>query len=465
MSGDTRAIVELRKRIAASQANCPFCGYSLRGLASENCPECGKGIVAIAEELARRKSVGGSVLLAIAMVISFFIAVAGFKEPLLSTLDYGWWEPVELLTLAAAVFHLLALAAGLTVLYFFGRKLRQLPGNRWRVAASIWFFAIIGLHIPVSWQLSTYHPWHTRLGVPVLDAWQTGDMDRVGREARRLDDINAPLEDYFPPLTPLSLATASGDLELVEDFLDLGADPALDAGHGWSHWESALEYEQLEILALFIAKGHDPNEGGRWRPLLHAAALGGDLEAIELLIQAGAEIDRVYEDETALHAALASCRCSGPSLARDAAALLLIQAGADIDLPGEEGQTPLILAAAWSGPEVLQALLAAQADTTARDDEGRTALMRACLEGRPEMAAMLLEAGADANGADNGGRTPLVIAVERDQPSLVEILLQGGADPHRMMTDGTPLPQLVAGESEPATPSLRLVREYLNANQ
>ncbi len=97
---------------------------------------------------------------------------------------------------------------------------------------------------------------------------------------------------------------------------------------------------------------------------LHGAASEGHITMARLLLDKGATIDPPNDDGvTPLH------------LARDAPMIaLLAERGADLDRAAGDGSTPLIMRAAeQDGLEAIEALLALGADPDRRDSAGRTA--------------------------------------------------------------------------------------------
>lgn len=104
-------------------------------------------------------------------------------------------------------------------------------------------------------------------------------------------------------------------------------------------------------------------------------------------------------------------------------ALELIRRGANLSPTGlPQGVTVLMLAAGYSTPEVIKALLAKQKfDLNQRNPNGATALTYAVASGRIDNVQLLLELGADA-------------AVETSEGSLIEIArLQGHAEIVRLL--------------------------------
>ena len=120
--------------------------------------------------------------------------------------------------------------------------------------------------------------------------------------------------------------------------------------------------------------------------------------------------------------------------AGDAGAVTRLAAGAALAPCGEEGVTPLMLAAGLGGLAVVQALLAAGADANAADHRGFTPLFHGCYNadedrGYPDVVQALLEAGADKEAKIGYGVRPLMYAAGNGEAGVVEVLLRAGADP------------------------------------
>jgi hypothetical protein len=105
----------------------------------------------------------------------------------------------------------------------------------------------------------------------------------------------------------------------------------------------------------------------------------------------------------------------------------LLKHGADPNIRGYRGVTPLIWAAwGWYGRrrtiQFLTLLSAYKADVNLRDEEGLTALMVAARMGRPEIVKLLLDHQADAALTDCEGKTALQIAQSYKRTDVVRIL-------------------------------------------
>jgi ankyrin repeat protein len=180
---------------------------------------------------------------------------------------------------------------------------------------------------------------------------------------------------------------------------------------------------------------------------LHSAIRSGSAEAIEHLMEAGADINQPAKDGwTPLHAAAATFvgtqhgAGEKPLTKYDIFSMILNQEP-DIHAITRDGWTPLHAAAAnahtaWrqERKEVLQkisALVEKGAHINAIDIEGRTPLHYAAWQGHAdqlevtnEVVEHLLKLGADPNINDNWGKTPLHYASEMGYASIVSVLLQ-----------------------------------------
>ncbi|MGO9515590.1 MAG: ankyrin repeat domain-containing protein [Candidatus Korobacteraceae bacterium] len=118
---------------------------------------------------------------------------------------------------------------------------------------------------------------------------------------------------------------------------------------------------------------------------LHLACFFGQPEAVELLVQQGADPNAVSPGRIAIiHSAAAS---------RSAAMVkLVLQAGANPNLQQQGGYTALHEAAMHNSVERAQALLEAGADTAIRSDDGLTAAEMAGQKGNTEVLELLQSA-------------------------------------------------------------------------
>ena len=170
----------------------------------------------------------------------------------------------------------------------------------------------------------------------------------------------------------------------------------------------------------------------------------GNVDRVAELLAAGADVNatvisRYYTLEfrlTPLLAAVRSLQTHGdpkPGCAIDTIVLLL-RYGADVNRWDEEhSSTPLLTAVFNNHVEAVRILLAAGADPNVRGDEGDSPLRLCAEKGCLEMARLLLHCGADKTIHEGGapsGMNALGFAATRLNIDMVRLLLAHGADPH-----------------------------------
>lgn len=103
---------------------------------------------------------------------------------------------------------------------------------------------------------------------------------------------------------------------------------------------------------------------------------------------------------------------------------LLIDSGADVNVPADNPSAvrPLHSAAAGGHAEIVSLVLRTGASVNARQTGGYSALHAAAQAGNTRMARVLLEHGGDPDLASDDGRTPTDLAREGGHESLVGLL-------------------------------------------
>ncbi len=320
--------------------------------------------------------------------------------------------------------------------------------------------------------------------------WQSRNLEPVeteGQPALQLETVEGTLDDQ------LVEAVVANDAAAVKRLLEAGANPDVVDSAGNPIWKSALLGVQIsgkpDIVGLLIEYGADPNgldiNGDAFLP---QAAEMGQLEVVQLLLDAGADVnatmafgegDKRFENATSLMGAASANHIEIVALliahgaevnqvdsiyqrsALHTAAWensvesvqILIDNGADLNRRStfSGGQTPLHFAAFNSAVEAVQVLIAAGADVDIQTEAGLTPLMNSLNWGfrnnLSEIVTALLAGGANPNLQDGDGNTALHYASSKGWADPIPILIEYGAALDVMNNNGdTPLDVAETGE-------------------
>ncbi|KAM5302475.1 ankyrin repeat and SOCS box protein 10 isoform 1-T3 [Glossophaga mutica] len=185
-----------------------------------------------------------------------------------------------------------------------------------------------------------------------------------------------------------------------------------------------------EVLQLLLRRRARPDRAPGGRTALHEACASGHTACVHALLVAGADPNIPDQDgKLPLHL----CRGAGTLECAE----LLLRFGAKVDgRSEEEEETPLHVAAQLGHVGLADLLLRRGACPDARDAEGWTPLLVACdthclssadAEATAarclQLCHLLLSAGADADTADQDKRRPLHLACRHGHAAVVELLL------------------------------------------
>mmetsp|Transcript_21176 Transcript_21176/g.59258 ORF Transcript_21176/g.59258 Transcript_21176/m.59258 type:complete len:250 (-) Transcript_21176:38-787(-) len=139
----------------------------------------------------------------------------------------------------------------------------------------------------------------------------------------------------------------------------------------------------------------------------------------------------------------------------------LLDEGADPNVAGGGGVTPLIMASINGHETIVEMLLDRHADPNAAMSDGQggaTPLLVAAQQGHDFIVRLLAEQGANVNKARNDGATPVFAAAKNGHTMVVRSLLSYGADPNLATEmEDTPLDVALANGHEPVADALRKI--------
>lgn len=252
-------------------------------------------------------------------------------------------------------------------------------------------------------------------------AAQAGDREAVAK----LLQLGLPIDARDAQGCTALLRAAGGGFEgIVADLLAAGADARIAANTGATPLSAAISRGSERVVAVLVAHGVDidqPLPGGA-TPLMVACALGNDALVQSLLVRGASALAQDELGNTPLHAAAQFAFAADDAAGSARMFDRLLDAGAPIDAPNRDGQTPLLLligAAAATGTrspnrelgELVGRLIHRGADLDLQDRRGVSVLHAAAMHGMRDIAERLLKAGADPRRRDGLARSAHEVAV------------------------------------------------------
>ena len=178
-------------------------------------------------------------------------------------------------------------------------------------------------------------------------------------------------------------------MEELVDLEDADIHAVSPKGHTALHWAAQL-HPDPEIIDILIDAGAEVDARDNFgnTPLHFASRSKNPQEIVPTLLDAGANPNaQANHGLSVLHLAVKNSHVAGGFVET------LIKAEAKVNVKDEEGDTPLHYAAGFKKPEAILALLRAGADIHAKDSKGKTALDYAKEEGLPADVIKMLEDG------------------------------------------------------------------------
>lgn len=217
----------------------------------------------------------------------------------------------------------------------------------------------------------------------------------------------------------MTASAYDGTIEIVKLLLDNGAE--INSANGWALQTAAAE-GHYEVVEELLARGADVNactinENFSSGTALQAACGAGKTNIVELLLQHNAN-PNLGGGEDAFPLIAAAMKGEETILE------LLVKAKADVNVfGGWDNSTVLINAAAYLPQESLRLLLEAGADINLPDYDGDTALIVAAGRGDEECVKFLLDNGADIMHSSKRNENALQVAVKNGNEECLQILV------------------------------------------
>ena len=231
-------------------------------------------------------------------------------------------------------------------------------------------------------------------------------------------DIERKGNDGRSPL----LVASSANLQIVKMLVKAGAGVRATSNEGTTCLIFATYRGHTETVRYLVGLPQvDVNrKNNKGLTALHCAANHNHADVMEVLIDAGADIEAKDDDtgSSPLHLS------RGLDVVK-----LLVKAGAEVRATDNKGYTCLMCASYEGHTETVRYLVGLpEVDMNHLNNRGYTSLHRAVFENHSDVVKVLIDAGADVEAKNDNGRSPLHRACMVGNPEIVQMLVEAGAD-------------------------------------
>ena len=208
-------------------------------------------------------------------------------------------------------------------------------------------------------------------------------------------------------------------------------------------WDDA----SADVIKLLLShRAHVNAKDNQGQTAADRAAHAGYLGSVKLLVDAGTRIDAQFMKQARESALVRAVEQGDTAQAKD-----LLSNGTDPNCRGDDGRTPLMIAAneEYSAERTIL-LLDRGAKTDLTMPDGRTALMIAADRYNAEIVKAILDGGANPNAEDRDGNSVLMHAAaskyswQEERKPLVHLLVEKGADAEHRNGRGVTASMLMA---------------------
>lgn len=259
---------------------------------------------------------------------------------------------------------------------------------------------------------------------PLHFAATSGNKDIIKMLVEKDADINATDNEGR---SVMIYGINAGKTDAVKYIIELGGDVTIADNEGRTAADYANINGQVQIIELAVSGDENKKDSFGNTPL-HQSCYNGHSEVVKKMLESGnIEVDALNDvGETPLNIAVSNGNLY--------IAELLIKAGADVNKKDDSGDGLLHIAARSRKTHLVSMLVKNGAVVDDRNKYGETALICAVKpngmysKGSLEIVKYLLEAGAEVGHKDIREKTALFYAIEDNNQGIIEALLEAGAE-------------------------------------
>ena len=225
--------------------------------------------------------------------------------------------------------------------------------------------------------------------------------------------------------TPLLVASALVKLDMVETLVRSGANMRATDGDTDMCLTLAARCGHTEIVRYLAGlKDVEVNHKGiDNHTALYIALLEGHLDVVQVLIDAGADMETKDEKRKNRTPLLVASTLGKLDMVK-----MLVRSGAEVRATAKDGDTCLSLAAYFGHTKTVRYLAGLpEVEVNHKGMDKHTALFCAVHQKHAEVVEVLIDAGADVEGKDDSGSL-LQLACKKGNTAIVKMLVEAGAE-------------------------------------